>query len=376
MPSEQNNPESIGLLVADHVSAMLAYWDKNLICQFANAAYRDWFGKTRDEMVGKICIKELLGPIYDKNLPYILGVLEGKRQTFEREIPTPSGSIRHSLANYFPDIVNGEVKGFFVHVADITNLKLLERELIKSNDIVTDQNKRLLNFANIVSHDLKSYAGNLKSILELFLRAESEGEKKTMLNYLQSISKGFSTTVNHLTEIVDVQNKSDVTLKQVNVHDYIKETISVLQIEIDSTNSVLRNNVNTNLTLQTNPAYMESILLNLLTNAIKYRHPGKNLVVEIDAVLKNSELQLVIKDNGLGINLAKHKNDIFGLHKTFHGNSDAKGIGLFITKFQVEALNGRIELKSKENEGTSFIIHFPIRDTFSNNVRFGGTVSE
>jgi PAS domain S-box-containing protein len=362
MPPKQNNLESLGLLVADHVSAMLAYWDKNLICQFANAAYRDWFGKTREEMVGKISIKELLGPIYDKNLPYILGVLEGKHQTFEREIPTPSGSTRHSLANYFPDIVNGEVRGFFVHVADITNLKLLERELIKSNDVITDQNKRLLNFANIISHNLKSYAGNLKSILELFIKAESEEEKKMMLNYLQSISKGFSTTVNHLSEIVDVQNQSELTLEQVNVHDYLKETINVLQVQIDSTNSVLRNNVNSNLTLQTNPAYMESILLNLLTNAIKYRHPDKKLVVEIDAVLKNNELQLVIKDNGRGINLEKHKNDIFGLHKTFHGNSDAKGIGLFITKLQVEALNGRIELESKENRGTSFIVHFPIHN--------------
>jgi PAS domain S-box-containing protein len=362
MPPKQNNLESIGLRVADHVSAMLAYWDKNLICQFANAAYRDWFGKTREEMVGKISIKELLGPIYDRNLPYILGVLEGKRQTFEREIPIPSGSTRHSLANYFPDIVNGEVRGFFVHVADITNLKLLERELIKSNDVITDQNNRLLSFANIVSHNLKSYAGNLKSILELFLRAESEEEKKIMLNYLQSISNGFSTTVNHLTEIVEVQNQSELTLEQINVHDYVKETINVLQVQIDSTNSVLRNNVNSNLTLQTNPAYMESILLNLLTNAIKYRHPDKKLAVEIDAVLKNNELQLVIKDNGRGINLEKHKNDIFGLHKTFHGNSDAKGVGLFITKLQVEALNGQIELKSKEDEGTSFIIHFPIRD--------------
>ena len=362
MPPKQNNLESIGLLVADHVSAMLAYWDKNLICQFANAAYRDWFGKTREEMVGKISIKELLGPIYDKNLPYILGVLEGKRQTFEREIRTPSGSMRHSLANYFPDIVNGEVRGFFVHVADITNLKLLERELIKSNDVITDQNKRLLNFAYIVSHNLKSYAGNLKSTLELFLKAESEEERKMMLNYLQSISKEFSSTVNHLTEIVDVQNQSELTLEKINIHDYLKETINALQVEIDSTNSVLHNNVNSNLTLQTNPAYMESILLNLLTNAIKYRHPDKKLVVEIDAVLKNNELQLVIKDNGRGINLEKHKNAIFGLHKTFHGNSDAKGVGLFITKLQVEALNGQIELKSKEDEGTSFIIHFPIRD--------------
>ena len=362
MLSEQAKLESIGLLVADHVSAMLAYWDKNLVCRFANAAYRDWFGKTREEMVGKVTIKELLGPIYDKNLPYILGALGGKPQTFEREITIPSGGTRYSIANYFPDIVNGEVQGFFVHVADITNLKLLERELTKSNEIIGEQNQRLLNFANIVSHNLKSYAGNLKSILDLFQKSESEEEKKVMFNYLQNISKQFSTTVNHLTEIVNIENQPELTLEQINVYDYVAQTIDVLRIQIDSTNSIIQNNVSRNLTLQTNPAYMESIVLNLLTNAIKYRHPAKKLVVEIDAILKNNELQLVIKDNGRGINLEKHKHEIFGLHKTFHGNSDAKGVGLFITKLQVEALNGRIELKSKENEGTSFIIHFPIRD--------------
>lgn len=362
MPSEQANLESIGLLVADHVSAMLAYWDKNLICRFANSAYQHWFGKTREEMVGKITLEELLGPIYIQNLPYILGALGGIPQTFEREIPIPSGGIRYSIANYYPDIVDGEVRGFFVHVADITNLKLLGKELTKSNEIISEQNQRLMTFANIVSHNLKSYANNLKSILDLFLRAESEEEKKIMINYLQSISKGFSATITHLTEIVEIENQEKLTFEQINVYDYVAQTIDSLRIQTDSIHSIIRNNVSRDLTLHTYPAYMESILLNLLTNAIKYRHPDKSLIIDIDVLKKNDELQLVITDNGRGINVEKHKNEIFGLHKTFHGNSDAKGVGLFITKLQVEALNGRIELKSKEGEGTSFFIHFPIRD--------------
>lgn len=112
--------------IADNISAMLAYWDKNLVCRFANAAYLHWFGRTKEEMVDKMTIEELLGPIYIKNLPYIKGALSGIPQTFERLIPSPGGGIRHSLANYYPDIVNGEVKGFYVHVADIS-LSLLKR---------------------------------------------------------------------------------------------------------------------------------------------------------------------------------------------------------------------------------------------------------
>lgn len=121
--------DNIGLFVADHIEAMLAYWDKNQVCRFANNAYLSWFGKSRDEMVDKITMKELLGILYEKNLPYIIGALNGKVQQFEREIKTPTNGIRHSIANYYPDIENGEVKGFIVHVADITLQKENEKKI-------------------------------------------------------------------------------------------------------------------------------------------------------------------------------------------------------------------------------------------------------
>lgn len=352
--------ESIGLQVADHVSAMLAYWDKNLVCRFANAAYRDWFGKTREEMVGKITIKELLGPLFEKNQPFILGALAGEPQTFERDIPVPGGGVRHSLASYFPDIVNGEVRGFFVHVADISQIKLLEKKLLRSNEVIKEQNQRLLSFANIVSHNLKSYANNLKSILDLFMKAEAGEEKEILLNYLEGISRGFSQTVEHLTEIVEVQNLSSrLKSERINLHDYIERAREILNVQIKTVNATILNNVNENIILSVNPAYMQSIILNLLTNAIKYRHRERNPVIEVDACVVNDELELKIKDNGLGINLEKHGKHIFGMYKTFHGNPDAKGIGLFITKLQVEALEGRIEVESEEGVGTIFTIHVP-----------------
>lgn len=133
MPFQKYSSRNLGdlaLLISDHVNAMLAYWDKDLICRYANSAYVDWFGKTKEQMINKIRIDELLGPLYEKNLPYINGVLLGKKQLFEREIPIPDGSgVRHSLATYFPDIANGKVLGFFVHVADVTYLKNLEKEM-------------------------------------------------------------------------------------------------------------------------------------------------------------------------------------------------------------------------------------------------------
>lgn len=120
--------QEYAIKVVDHVDAMLAYWDRDLRCRFANAAYRVWFGKGRDELIG-LHMKELLGPLYEMNLPYIEGALRGEEQTFERDITLPDGSVRHSLACYFPDLVDGQVMGFCVQVADVSRLKELELEL-------------------------------------------------------------------------------------------------------------------------------------------------------------------------------------------------------------------------------------------------------
>ena len=353
---------SLETFVDDNISAMLAYWDKNQICRYANAAYISWFGKTQEEMIDKITIKELLGPLYELNLPYITGVLEGEAQTFEREIPTPKEGLRNSIINYFPDIVNGEVKGFSSHIADITSVKLLEKKLVQSNEIINQQNKHLLNFANIVSHNLKSYANNMGAILDLFINADSEKEKNDMLNYLIEISTGFSSTVIHLTEIVDLQNRVCLKLEPINLYDYIKKIIGILRIQIKSSNVLIQNKVSLDITVLANPAYMESILLNMLTNSIKYRQPNRNPVIELDAYVMDKEMVLSIKDNGLGINLKKHRDNLFGMYKTFHGNADAKGIGLFITKSQIESMGGRIEVESEENKGTTFKIYFKLSE--------------
>jgi len=124
-PEEFND---IVMRVTNQVTAMLAYWNTDQVCLFANDAYRDWFGKSGSEVMG-MTLKELLGPLYEKNLPYILAAMNGERQIFEREIPTPSGDIRYSIATYTPDIVDGKVRGMIVHVADVTPLKKLEHEL-------------------------------------------------------------------------------------------------------------------------------------------------------------------------------------------------------------------------------------------------------
>jgi PAS domain S-box-containing protein len=119
----------LALLVVDRIPAMVAYWDTDEICRFANRAYLDWFGRTREQIVG-FSIRHLLGPIYELNAPYFRAAFTGEAQMFERVFPRPDGSgSRDGLVSYIPDLRDGVVHGVFVHVADISPLKLKEREL-------------------------------------------------------------------------------------------------------------------------------------------------------------------------------------------------------------------------------------------------------
>lgn len=109
---------------------MLAYWDRQERCLFANQGYLHWFGREADRMIG-LTLRELLGPvIYPLNKPHIDAALRGERQEFEREIPDPAGGPpRMALATYVPHVENGIVQGFCVHVAEVTKLKRVEAEL-------------------------------------------------------------------------------------------------------------------------------------------------------------------------------------------------------------------------------------------------------
>jgi len=130
-PPNATNHLATAFFVVNRISAMVAYWDTNQRCVFSNEAYRQWFGKGPEQMVG-MTMQELLGPLYEKNLPFIQGVLAGEQQVFERRIHLPNGETRDSVASYTPDIVNGKVQGFSVHVADVTQLRQREAALAES----------------------------------------------------------------------------------------------------------------------------------------------------------------------------------------------------------------------------------------------------
>ena len=127
--SGERSAEDYVRLLLERVPSMLAYWDRDLLCRYANAAYARWFGVDPERLVGT-SLSALLGPtLFAKNEPYIRGALRGEKQVFERVVPGPDGVGRHSLATYIPDTVDGRTIGFIAYVTEVSPLKDTEERL-------------------------------------------------------------------------------------------------------------------------------------------------------------------------------------------------------------------------------------------------------
>ncbi len=287
--------------------------------------------------------------------------LEGRLSMYESiyRVLTTNGKYRWVLSRgrvVQYDDNNLPIRAVGTH-KDITQLKEKEIELANTINIIGSQNNRLSNFAHIVSHNLRSHASNLKMLLDLFKNAD-EKEREEMLEHLEAISDGLYVTIGHLKELVEIQFEVKLTKENLNLRHYLKNILNILNNEIKKHGIDVEVNIPLDVTVNYNPAYLESILLNFTTNAIKYSSPKRKSVVSYDFEIVDGKKVLSVSDNGLGIDLKKHKNSLFGMYKTFHKNQNSRGIGLFITKNQVEAMGGSIEVYSEVNKGTTFKIIF------------------
>jgi signal transduction histidine kinase/cell division protein FtsL len=263
----------------------------------------------------------------------------------------------HTIGEYNYDN-NGRAISMFGTMQDVTESKTLELELNASYNIAREQNNRLLNFSYIVSHNLRMHTVNIHSLLGLYNEATSEEEKNELINYMRISSEQLNDTMHYLNEVVAMQQSQQLKLEPIKLRDAIDHTISLLMPNIIDKNAIVKNEVGDDVIVNYNPIYMDSILLNFLSNAIKYSRSDTQPQV-VFTCHKNSAEQWVLEiaDNGLGIDLTINKDKLFGMYKTFHGNKDAKGIGLFMTKYQVEAMGGNIEVDSKVGAGTTFKVY-------------------
>lgn len=236
----------------------------------------------------------------------------------------------------------------------VDNLERSKRLLALTNQ----QNARLQNFAYIISHNIRSHSANLTALVK-FLQAAPDAEQGAMfLEMLKTSTDKLAETIVNLNEIVTsshagVQPKEPRALRQ-----EVERTLAALNVLILESGLRVELNIPADTTVQVVPAYLDSILLNLLSNAIKYRSRTAPPQLVLDCYHEEDFTVLAIRDNGRGIDLARNQGKLFGMYKTFHDNEDARGLGLFITKNQVEAMNGKIEVESAVGVGSTFNVYF------------------
>ncbi len=256
----------------------------------------------------------------------------------------------------------GEITGLLGISLDITGLKHKEEELRHLINMTSLQNKKLINFAHIVSHNLRSHTANFSMLLDFLMHEKDENEKVRIIKMLTDASDNLLDTLDNLNEVVAISTNVNLEKQRVNLNEKIKSVEQNLQGFILNNNASIINTISDDVFVNVVPVYIESILLNFITNAVKYHAPERNPVIKLSVTHEDTYSVLSIEDNGLGIDLEKHGDKIFGMYKTFHTNKDARGIGLYISKNQIEAMNGKVTVQSKVNKGTTFKIYFNDRN--------------
>lgn len=165
-------------------------------------------------------------------------------------------------------------------------------------------------------------------------------------------------TIGDLTKILIIKNNVNSNLTSCNLQHIFDEVNKTFVHALEEAGGTVITDFKA-LNINQNKVYVESIFINLISNAIKYRSPNRDLLIEVGSSKdKNGDVVMRFTDNGIGIDLARHKDRVFGLYQRFHDTNEGQGLGLFIVKSQIEATGGSIDIESEIDKGTTFIIIF------------------
>jgi len=362
----------------------------------SNKRFLDLTNYTREEVIGKKKITDFLslgGKIYFENVYSPALKLKGTIEEINFNFLKKEGT-------KFPVLINSvEVKDkngvhLFTQSAifNISQRKKYEHELLiakrKANDLsnelkdvneellsraklileqklkleefnqhLENKNRQLSGFAHIASHNLRAPVSNLVALKDFYKESTDLGDKAILFSKVEVVIGHLNETLNELIESVKIQGNKDITHDPIIFDSVFEKTLEILDNQILDSKAVVTSNFSEYSKIEYPKLYMESIMLNLLSNSIRYSSPDRIAKIHFcTEINNNNEVMFIAKDNGLGIDLQKHGHKLFGLNNTFHRHPDSKGVGLFMTKTQIEAIGGSITVESEVDKGTTFKI--------------------
>ncbi len=237
----------------------------------------------------------------------------------------------------------------------------LEEEVNHRTKDLVEYNQQLEQFAFISAHNLRAPVARILGLGQVLKLLDSNSEEREQIfEKLISTTQELDQVVKDLNTVLDMRRDSTSVITEVNLVDELEIIKRSLEAEIEETKAEIITDFSNGKVFHTVKPYLDSILMNLLSNAIKYRHPDRNPIIEMKSEFLDEYICLTVKDNGLGLDLALHKNKLYNLYSRFHNHVEGKGMGLYLVKTQITAMGGKIEIESEVDKGLMFKIYFKI----------------
>ncbi len=245
--------------------------------------------------------------------------------------------------------------------SEISERKKREMERERLLNSLAQRNKDLEQFSYIVSHNLRAPLANILGLTNLLKETQIENETtRLIINNLYKASQNLDNVITDLSEILQIRKQIREEKQLVKLSalvDSIYISLESLIAETQATVDVDFTEIDEITSLK---GYLHSIFSNMIINSIRYAKAGVPPVIHIKSYKKDFKIILEFSDNGRGIDLKKYADKIFGLYKRFHLDIEGKGVGLYMTKTQVELLGGTIKVESELLKGTTFTIELPL----------------
>lgn len=252
----------------------------------------------------------------------------------------------------------GIINSMLLVSQNITETKLAEEEREKLIRDLKSQNEELQRFAYIISHNLRAPIVNISSLLELYNSSDPQDpENEDIIENLRLSTDILQDTLKDLIEVVSIKKDKLPKVETIQFDDLINRIERSLYNQIKDSHTVIMRDFTNAPSINYIFSHMENFLMNLTTNAMKYKHPDRQPVISIRTRQENDYVVLEFKDNGIGMDLERYGDRVFGLYQRFHSHVEGKGLGLYLVKEQLRAHDGNIYLDSKAGEGSTFTIY-------------------
>lgn len=308
----------------------------------------------RNELIGKTMMEKYPG-IEKTEMFRSLQKCMNERipQAIDNEFVFPDGS-----SGWFVLSIQPVAEGIVILSIDITERKKLTENLQQSINVISEQKSQLEEFCNTVSHNLRGPITNILLLADYIDKCEDGDELKIFVDKLKQAGGNLNETFSLLVETLQYQHDNRLHFEKILLDDFFKNILNSLETEITKIKAQITADFSDAPHIYIPERYASEILNQLLSNSMRFRDPQRPLQIKVHTRRINGKVLLSVSDNGLGLDVAKHGNQIFRIRKTFHEHPAARGIGLFVTRKQVESMGGRIWVEGKPGEGTTFFVEF------------------